>query len=191
MEARVQNVPSTDNWKLPNHQVLFTGSRANKIIIGEVNPAFIGPPNSPRGQHLFPQPPLIPNCRALLFSGFIQDRRSGFSLISGLWIVCHVSRSARRPSINQRATSCPGNAHNRCCVVPSIFHRWIKRHVPHSAGISGFNPRAALISGIIHSPRSNIPLLASRWITCRLSNSARLLPLIQRASLGSGILFSR
>ena len=111
----------SDKWKLPNHQVLFAGSRANKIIIGEVNPAFIGPPNSPRGQHLFPQPPLIPNCRALLFSSFIQDRRSGFSLISGLWIVCHVSCFAQHLGINQRATSCPRNAHNRCCAVPSIL----------------------------------------------------------------------
>ena len=167
-------MPGTDKWKLPNRQVLFAGSRANKIIIGEVNPAFIGPPNSPCGQHLFLQPPLISNCRALLFSGFIHDCRSGFSLIFGLWIVCHVSRSARRLGINQRATSCPENAHNRCCAVPSIFHRWIKRHIPHSAGLSGFNPRAALISGIIHSPRSNIPLLASRWITCCLSNSTGL-----------------
>ena len=59
-------------------------------------------------------------CRALSFSGFVQDHWSDSSLISNPWITCHVPRFAMRLGPKHHATFCPG-------IIPS--RRYYRPHL--------------------------------------------------------------
>ena len=179
----------------------FHPSRTNKIIMIEVNLAFIGPhrlfvnhfclrslPQFATWTIVyFPQPPFIPICHALPFSRFIQDHRSDSSLISNPFITCHVPLSTGHLDNKQRASLHPGNISNRWWKGLSLLRHQIGKEIFDSVEFPDLILRATSCSGIAHSRRCDQPLFVSRWIRWNLSNFAGLRHCNHHASLRSRI----
>ena len=158
------------NWqlKVDDHVGPFQSSGSNKIIIEQVNFAFIGPHsggslrwfppnhfflwNAPRSTTCIvvsiPLPPFTSNYRATFRSGSISNRRSILPLFFSHRIKRHVPNSTEHPCLIKRASSHSEFIHDHRCNSPLFPHRQIKWHVLNSTGFLCFNKRAGSQGGV-------------------------------------------